>query len=142
MAPLQYEQLLRDRLGPNETLDGILTGPTLTAAVTSERLIIVGPAQPNGWEMKSLPWRLVKQLQQEPAPDPVTGQQLIRLEYITPAKASRHKAPAWQVRPVPVQTTWSKQSLPASWFLPFRRTGATWRRSSTPGYPRPAKGNR
>ena len=58
-APLGYQRLLNERLQPGETLDGIIQGPIFTAAITAERLLIIGPIKPNGWEMKSVPWRFV-----------------------------------------------------------------------------------
>ena len=96
-----YERLLRDRLTPTEVLDGILVGPTLTAAVTSERLLIVGPAKPNGWQMKSLPWYMVTEMALDAPEGGGTDEQVVHLHYLLPTKASRHKAPAWLTAPGP-----------------------------------------
>jgi hypothetical protein len=64
----QYEGLLRQQLRATETLDGIfVVGPALTVAITTERLIVVGPTPPNGWGLKSIPWRLVTSMEPDPA---------------------------------------------------------------------------
>jgi hypothetical protein len=63
-----YERLLREQLRAPETLDGIfVAGPAATVAITSDRLLIVKPTPPNGWEMKSIPWRLVTGIEIEAA---------------------------------------------------------------------------
>src|SRR4051812_1202251 len=54
------ERLLRQQLRAGEALDEVfLMALHGMAAVTSERLLVIRPTKANGWEMKSLPWRLV-----------------------------------------------------------------------------------
>jgi hypothetical protein len=97
-----HERLLRERLHSGEVIEGILRGPTLTAAVTPERLLTVGPAEPNGWEMKSLPWRLIGIAPSE-ADDSDSDQKTIHLVYFRPVrvKAPRQVPTEGDAEPAP-----------------------------------------
>lgn len=90
----RYEQLLREQLRPSEVLDGIFeVGSSVSAAITSERLLTVGPAQPNGWEMKSIPWRLMTALTVDAAENELSQVRTMHLQYAVPRRAGGRRAP-------------------------------------------------
>jgi hypothetical protein len=84
-----HERLLRQQLREGETLDGIgLVGRNRTAAVTPERLLIIGPTKANGWELKSLPWRLVTSMSMEAPSHDLTASSRMHLHFEASVKAS------------------------------------------------------
>jgi len=86
------ERLLRQQLREGEVLDGVfLVALHGTAAVTSERLLVVRPTKANGWELKSLPWRLVTAMTVEATTVEATSHELLvesllHLHYDAPTK--------------------------------------------------------
>jgi len=81
------ERLLRQQLRAGEALDEVfLMALHGTAAVTSERLLVIRPTKANGWEMKSLPWRLVTALTVEATSHELPVESLLHLHYDAPIK--------------------------------------------------------
>jgi len=92
-ANREHERLLRQQLRPTEVLDGIFAaGASSTIAVTSDRLLVIAPSNPNGWALKSIPWRLVRALESEAHEGAPAGEQVVRLRYSVTAK----KPPQWR----------------------------------------------
>ena len=94
-----YERLLRQQLRDGEALDGIFSsGPNRSVAITSERLIIVVSSDHAGWEMKSIPWRLLTEKTSDESEDnALEAGHTIHLHYDLPTRASMRKAPARDV---------------------------------------------
>ncbi|MEA2639034.1 MAG: hypothetical protein QOF51_428 [Chloroflexota bacterium] len=86
-ASQRRDRLLREQLRPGETLDGVFVADDDTSvAVTSERLLIMRPSKPNGWEMKAIPWRLMTSVTLEPPENKRSGLTIVRLVYALPGK--------------------------------------------------------
>ncbi len=95
-----YERLLRQQLRPAEVLDGIFaSGPTLTIAITSDRLLIIAPTGPNGWELKSIPWRLLTEIVPDPSGAALDAEAAIHLRYAQPDKTGSRTVPRRDVDP-------------------------------------------
>jgi hypothetical protein len=87
-----YENLLRQQLHPAEVLDGIFaSGPALTVAITSDRLFIIAPTSPNGWELKSIPWRLLTEMVPDPSDTALGEEAVIHLQYSQPDRIRSRK---------------------------------------------------
>ena len=94
-AKRRYTQLLKEQLRPGETLDGIFSsGPDVMVALTSDRLILISSSLPNGWSLKSIPWRLLTEKMPNASEDDAlveTG--TLQLRYTLPDNARHKSAP-------------------------------------------------
>jgi hypothetical protein len=94
----RWARLLQQQLHPGEVLDGVFAvGQDRTAAVTSERFMIAGPTDPDGWALKSIPWRLINWTVVDLVAEGAEPAQAVRLTYALPARpAPRMVAPTEQ----------------------------------------------
>jgi hypothetical protein len=89
-----FENLLRQQVRPTEILDCVFSaGPTLTIAITSERLLVAGPSYSNGWALKAIPWRLITEIEPMPSDGQPPEGQVVRVRYEVTVK----KPAAWQM---------------------------------------------
>ena len=87
-----YEALLRQQLVVGEELDAIFaSGPDVMVAITADRLIVVATEHPNGWALKSIPWRLLSEVTSEPGDDQSSPASVVHLRYSTPERVAGRK---------------------------------------------------
>ncbi|HZT07460.1 MAG TPA: hypothetical protein VFC51_10560 [Chloroflexota bacterium] len=88
-----YEAILRQQLRPGEVLDGVfMSGPDLTVAITSDRLMLMGPSSSNGWELKWIPWRLLAEMLPDECEESSAEESAVHLRYVLPGWPSSRKA--------------------------------------------------